>query len=251
MTGVRRPKRPAPKQLKGKIDMNKKREESVMRRISITVIIAGTLSAMWFTYARYLQDKPLVASTAKAAESENGPGGDGATPGSRPQRGGGAFKSTIGILPQNVRTQFLESLMFKNGSLATAYIGGIKSGLTPSQYQQVLQSLGIAPTASQDYTDYACDGVATCYKKKDSICISANCTVGPKARALGAMLVQIPSADRNRFLESLDFVGGRLVSAHVGSVRPRLKQTELEQLFAGFGVSPAELQRTTGDYYSR
>lgn len=164
---------------------------------------------------------------------------------SMPQRG--AFKSIMGGLPQNIRSQFLGSLMFNNGHLVTAYIGGIKSGLTPGQYGQVLMALGVR--TGEDYEGYECLRTATCSKKTDNICIGNLCHVF-KAR-LGAALAQVSMIDRNRFLDSLDFASGRLVSANVASVRSRLRQPELEELFSGLGVSPAELQRTTGDYFSR
>jgi hypothetical protein len=157
-----------------------------------------------------------------------------------------SFRSAMERLPQNVRLQFLESLMFKNGRLATAYIGGIKSHLPPTQYNQVLLALGVQ--AGQDYQDFACDGVATCFKKKDSICISANCTVGPKGFPLGVLLASLSTAERSRFLESLDFAGGKLVRANVASIRSRLSQPQVEQLFNGMGISRAEIQKATGTY---
>jgi hypothetical protein len=55
-------------------------------------------------------------------------------------------------------------MMFSNGRLATAYIGGIKASLPPEQYGQVLMALGLS-AGGTDYKDYACDGNATCYKK--------------------------------------------------------------------------------------
>ena len=166
---------------------------------------------------------------------------------SMPQRG--AFKSIMGGLPQNVRSQFLESLMFNNGRLATAYIGGIKSGLTPGQYRQVLMALGVPP--GEDHEGYECSKTATCSKKTDNICIGNLCSIYPKVTRLGAALAQVSVTDRNRFLDSLDFASGRLVSANVASVRSRLRQPQLDELFSGLGVSPAELQRTTGDSFSR
>ena len=164
---------------------------------------------------------------------------------SMPQRG--AFKSIMGGLPQNVRSRFLESMMFNNGHLATAYIGGIKSGLTPGQYGQVLMALGVPP--GDDHEGYECSKTATCSKKPDNICIGNFCLVS-KAR-LGAALAQVSMIDRNRFLDSLDFASGRLVGANVASLRSRLRQPQLEELFSELGVSPAELQRTTGDSFSR
>lgn len=167
---------------------------------------------------------------------------------STPQRG--AFKSTMAGLPQNVRSQFLESMMFSNGQLATAYVGGIKSSLTPGQYGQVLMALGIR--TGEDHDGYECLKTATCSKKTDNICIGNLCQVLKIGAArLGTALARVSMIDRSRFLDSLDFANGRLVSANVASVRTGLRQPELEELFSGLGVSPAELQRTTGETFSR
>jgi hypothetical protein len=160
-----------------------------------------------------------------------------------------SFRSIVGKVPPNVRAEFLESLMFKNGGLATAYIGGLKSGLTPAQYKQVFLALGVDDT--KDYEDYECKSTATCSKKKDSICISRNCVIVTRPATLGQMLTQVPANNRSQFLDSLDFANGKLVSAGVGSVKARLRQAEFDQLFDSLGVSRAELQRTTGGTFSR
>jgi hypothetical protein len=209
------------------------------RLLAVAAVSAFALSVIWrepiTTAAKTNQGSGKPAARKEAADYP------------RYGQTGASFKAILANVPKEVRLEFLASLMFKNGGLATAYIGGIKSHLSSAQYKQLFQFLA-GKLEPGDYEGYACDGNATCVETKKAICISRNCTVGgPRGVTLGVMLARAPERDRVSFLESLDFRDGRLSSADMSRIRTSLSTQQFESLLEGLGAS-ANDSRGRGGY---
>jgi hypothetical protein len=163
-----------------------------------------------------------------------------------------SYQAILAKLPPDVRTQFLEKLTFMNGGLAGAYIGGVKHKLTRADYIELLAQLGISfGRLGEDHEHYECAGAGQCHRTEDYICDPGKCpstgTDPVGAITMLGFLSSAPASVRAEFLQSLDFVNGRLVSATVSGVSTYLKPAEFERLFARVGVPASELRlRTTG-----
>lgn len=159
-----------------------------------------------------------------------------------------SFKSILAKVPDKSRRDFLQSLVFMHGGLAGAYIGDLESRLTPEEYRQLMGHLGVGPGG--DHKGYSCMGKGDCAKIKNHICTS-NCYAGDEPPiSFRTMLRTVPEDQQTRFLESLDFVNGRLVNAYVGGIRVHLGQAEFDRLFSSLGVDTNQLRpRIKNDYY--
>lgn len=166
-----------------------------------------------------------------------------------------SFRSILAKVPQNARTEFLESFVFIDGNFSTAYVAGIKPHLGQAEYKQLLSHLthGLPPIRENFYCrieGYDPHIKAECVYQAGHVCWY--CTKGSfPGDSFGVLLARVPQRERGEFLESLDFENGRLVSAYVAGIKANLKQDEFEQLFRRFGITSGELQRKiNGNYYS-
>jgi hypothetical protein len=159
-----------------------------------------------------------------------------------------SYKAILAKLPAEVRIQFLERLTFMNGGLAGAYIGGIETKLTRPDYLQLLAQIGGSTgRLGEDHVGYECSGAGECKESAKYICDPSHCAPVGGAGGGGAitmlgLLSGAPVSVRTEFLESLDFVNGRLVGATVGGISTYIKPAEFERLFARFGIPAGELR---------
>src|SRR5438445_3751824 len=79
-------------------------------------------------------------------------------------------------LPRDVRLRFLESLTINgSGRPASAWIGGVKSRLSPTEWQDFKAMLGWGQL-EDDHVGYSCYKAGDCAKVTDHICDPSKCT---------------------------------------------------------------------------
>ena len=158
-----------------------------------------------------------------------------------------SFKSLVAKAPEDVRMKFLESMMFHNGKLATARIKEIKESLGKKKYQSMLLSLG----DGEDHEGYRCDGYGSCFASDGYLCNTEVC--GGCSNGLGVGLgstgvfADLLPAERKKFLESLDFVDGHLVSAYIADAHKKMSAPNFKKLFTALGVKPEEVTSKAKD----
>lgn len=130
--------------------------------------------------------------------------------------------------PDDVRRRFLQSVVLVDGKFAGARVAEIAEHLGQDRYRKLLSSLGVGTAA--DNEKYYCASRATCEPSRTAIC-TRNCRSGVMRSAGGQdsgyvsfdlLLKDRPDAIRNRFLDSLAIIDGRVTSpyldrAHAGS----------------------------------
>jgi hypothetical protein len=139
-----------------------------------------------------------------------------------------SFRRIMAKLPAKVRTEFLESMYFVDGKLASARIGDVKRRLSPGDYQALKSSVGWA-MLGVDHEGYCCSGPGECAKCIEHICDPSACK-GKTGISMGQILSSVPPPDRKRFLAKLDVTGGRLTKAGVEPIRKHLGQDTLATL---------------------
>jgi hypothetical protein len=72
------------------------------------------------------------------------------------------------LRPEEVR-EFTDSLVFRNGGLASANVGILQERLTYREYQSVLAEFGMDLALSQDYQGYRCAN-GTCVEDSGYLC---------------------------------------------------------------------------------
>jgi hypothetical protein len=85
-----------------------------------------------------------------------------------------SFSDLLAKCPKATRTEFLEGLVFMNGGLAGAYIGGVEKCLSPQEMGQLFSHFGVTEKSLKDHQGYRCSGRATCSPSATNICTS-NC----------------------------------------------------------------------------
>jgi hypothetical protein len=78
-----------------------------------------------------------------------------------------------------------------------------------------------------------CTGPGECGPKKGYVCNPQYCqgdNPGVFYRELGSMLQKVPRPQRQQYLDSVDFKGGRFSSGDVKNIEKHLEKAELEQL---------------------
>jgi hypothetical protein len=68
--------------------------------------------------------------------------------------------------------EFTDSLVFRNGAVASANVGILQERLTYREYQSVLAEFGIDMKFAEDHQGYRCAGVGTCVAASAHICTS-------------------------------------------------------------------------------
>ena len=161
-----------------------------------------------------------------------------------PLPGGASFKSLLAKAPEDVRMKFLESIEFKNGSLATARIKEIKGSLGKKKYRALLQSVG----CTTDHEGYACKD-KVCTKSDNYICNTGICAGVGTSVSLGAtgLLAGLSESERKKFLNSLDFVDGHFVSAYIADAHKKMSASNFKKLFTALGVKPEEVTSKAKD----
>jgi len=160
------------------------------------------------------------------------------------------YRSILAKVPPNIRTRFLQSLVFINGGLAGAYAGDIKATLPKAEYAMMLAHLGYGfGRLGEDHVGFECSRPGECKESSKYICDPGKCgSSSDGAITMGELLTTLPVNVSGEFLESLDFANGHLVGANVGGVRSRVTQAEFERLFARVTANQLKL-KINGNYY--
>ena len=212
-----------------------------LNRMVASVALAGLLLSSILSGDAFSESTPKRASTPPCC------GGTLAAKAKLPPLPGGAsFKSLLAKVPEDVRMKFLESIEFKNGSLATARIKEIKGSLGKKKYRALLQSCGCICT--EDNEGYACKD-KVCIKSDNYICNTGICGGSGSSVSLGAtgLLAGLSESERKKFLETLDFVDGHLVSAYIADAHKKMSASNFKKLFTALGVKPEEVTSKAKD----
>lgn len=143
-------------------------------------------------------------------------------------------QSLLKACPDGVRRRFLRSIVLVDNKLAGATVDEIKAHLGESRYGNLLSSLGVGTAA--DHAKYKCASRATCEPSLSAICTSNCRSSGVFLTASGEdvgfvsienILKDRSEEDRNRFLDSLTFVEGRVVSRSLDGNKNRTDKTVL------------------------
>ena len=138
-----------------------------------------------------------------------------------------SFKKVLAKLSERGRTDFLESMVFGDGTLINIKTKGLGAVVKGNELVALMQDTGCTTTG------YACDPFVAgqCFKEKDSACDAAACK-GNKSSVvtLGGLLEGVPPKVRNQFLNSLDFVDGKLIKAKSDALKGHVAPDKIEQL---------------------
>lgn len=135
-------------------------------------------------------------------------------------------------------------MYLKNGVLASARIDEIKASLGTANFRALMISAG----ADEWHEGYDCveeQRGDRCKKDPDYMCNPKICQANVAGVRFGtdSMVLQgVSQADRDKFLQSLDFVNGRLASAYVGGLQKRLKTQDFDRVCRALGAQPREVR---------
>lgn len=143
-----------------------------------------------------------------------------------PRREGTSLRSKLKGCDVSVQQEFLASMVFVDGKLASARVEGIKKCLGTLRYNEILSFFGVLETKAADHSNYWCSSRATCKPESSSIC-TTNCRAltGESVRSgvdsgyvqMSAIIERQAPDTRAEFLDRLDFAGGVLGSSFLAA----------------------------------
>lgn len=140
-----------------------------------------------------------------------------------------SFKAILDKVPKNTKMDFLESMCFVNGKIASAKFSGLKAVLVKSDLISLVSTFGW-DRLSLDHEGYACAGKGQCVATQGYICDPAHCSDGIKGGPVNVLLKSAPPQDRQRYLNSLDFAEGRCTTADISIIEKYITKSEATQL---------------------
>ena len=157
-----------------------------------------------------------------------------------------SFKSILSKVPEKERIVLLESMVFVKGKLASTMIKDIKRLLNKSDFQALKVSVGWGNLGA-DHEGYRCSGPGECKKAEDHMCNPEFCKGPTPGISLGEMLRTVPQLNQKQFLDSLEFLDGRLVSGNTKVIKKYVTKDEFVQLPTVLPLKMGECWRLGGD----
>jgi hypothetical protein len=139
------------------------------------------------------------------------------------------FTAILAKVPPNVRKEFLESIYFIGGRLATAKIGDVKSALSPDDFNAIKQIVGWG-TLGEDHEGYKCNKPGECIAASKFICDPSACKGSTEGVLLGDMLRGVPPAVRRQYLNSMRFSDGRFNGGDVKLLEGYVNKADIDRL---------------------
>jgi hypothetical protein len=164
-----------------------------------------------------------------------------------------SFKALLQKVPEDARLRFLESMKFVDGRVASMRVDEVKVSLGSSNYVALMKSC-----TCSGHEGYECKANNSnfwqCTAQQGYVCDTATCNTQndkkDKAMAFGAgstFYQGLSAPERKKFLESLDFVNGRLVSVYIGDAQQKLAGPEFDKTMRALGVQPADVKSRARD----
>jgi hypothetical protein len=152
------------------------------------------------------------------------------------------FKALVAKVPAKERAKFFDSLSFTKKGISGAYIKDVRAKLSAAEFKAMLAPVGFG---ENDFMDFRCGATNDCFASSGYICNTVSCGSRGGSLTLGEAFAKMDAKKKAKFVNSLDFANGRLVSAYTTDVKAHLAPKDFEKLFTFMGVSANDLKAKT------